>query len=206
MKFFGGQEPMKIDLDRSMKSENMDLIHNYIKLNYTKFDDEQLVAVMPKVSRSPLIDKIKAEMRQRILSDSFTLTAEQGSSLIECLEDINYNDRVIVLYALTTVSEFMPDLTHIQLFRLIMLAVKINKISFPFAQSFLDQVNAFDRAAIVELFGHFDFAAATNYMYTLAQLKELLTHETFQVHVKESILNIIIEIVSNFYKNILEIS
>lgn len=34
MKFFSGYEPIKIDLDRSLKCENIDVIQNHIKQNY----------------------------------------------------------------------------------------------------------------------------------------------------------------------------
>lgn len=100
-----------------------------------------------------------------------------------------------MLYALTSASEFMPNLTHLQLFRVIMLAIKINKISYPFAKAFLDCVNAFDREAIVELFANFDHHTATNYMFTLSSLKDLLSQEVLHTHLKESTLTTIIEIV-----------
>ncbi len=38
MKFFKSSEPLKIDLDRSLKSDNIEMISNYIKVNYMNFD------------------------------------------------------------------------------------------------------------------------------------------------------------------------
>lgn len=150
---------------------------------------------MPKISRSPIVDKVKAEMRHRILLDVFRLDEEQGCQLIEYLEEINYNDRVIVMYALTSVSNHLENLTHLQLFRLVMMAIKINKISYPFAKTFLDLMNEFDREKIVEMFNTFDHPTATNYIFTLSSLQSLLSKETFHSHLRDGVLDMIINAV-----------
>lgn len=59
------------------------------------------------------------------------------------------------------------------MFRLVHLAVKINKISHPIAKSFLDSFSAFEKKDIVEIFNNFDHLSATAYMVTLAKLNEL---------------------------------
>lgn len=75
MRFFEGQDPIKIDLERSMKSENVDLIQNYVKQNYIQFQNSQLVQIIPKIARSQVFERVRGEIKLRIVGSNFSLSA-----------------------------------------------------------------------------------------------------------------------------------
>ncbi|KAL4472010.1 hypothetical protein ABPG72_018512 [Tetrahymena utriculariae] len=200
MKFFEGQEPIKIDLERSMKSDNIDLIQNYIKNNYLQFEDNQLVQVIPKVSRSAIIDRIKNEIRVRIIQNNFNLDVSQNFSLLEFMEEISQADRLLVLYTLTKCSESFKEYNHFQHYKIIQLAIKFNRLSIPLTLQFLDYFNE-NR----ELFAQpdqvkslylekLDFVQFTQYILVLSNLKRLLVPEEFNSRITDETIRIISEI------------
>lgn len=141
MKFFEGQEPMKIDLERSIKSENTELLQNYIKSNYISFENGQLVEIIPKVARSPVFEKIKAEIRLRIIGSNFKLTPSELFDLLLGIEETYLADKLIVLFTLSEISEHFNSFSHCQQAKIISLSLKLNRISAPLALQFLDYFN-----------------------------------------------------------------
>lgn len=61
-----------------------------------------------------MYDKIKAEIRLRIIGSNFKLAPLELLDLLTGIEETYLNDKLIVLYTLSEISEHFNTFTHCQ--------------------------------------------------------------------------------------------
>lgn len=113
MRFFTASEPLKIDLERSIKTENHEMIVNYVRLNYLSFDFKQLVIALEKRLKPDLSEKLFQEIKLRIAMDAEqkspeVLVALLDYSIKECLDDELLSHFLTTEILQTTFDETLP--------------------------------------------------------------------------------------------------
>lgn len=98
MKFFKSQSPTGIDLLRSLKSDNVDLLQNYIKSNYMQFDFNELVLALPKIQKTNFYSILTEEIKLRIVVGDFMSDYKIDYQLLRNITDFQQVDQLIKLY------------------------------------------------------------------------------------------------------------
>lgn len=112
-----------------MKSEaNAELLSTYIKQHYTEFDNAQLISVLPKLNRT-IAQQIRAEMRLRIATESFELTLEEAIALLDTFDESFANDKLLIVFTITTLTARFDEMAHFQQAKLLMLAIRMHILS-----------------------------------------------------------------------------
>lgn len=81
MKFFQGNESLKVDVFRSLRNENQEMILNYIRMNYMNFGINELIIAMVK-SKSEIIKKIFWELKFKVVTNPIDLEPLFFSTLL----------------------------------------------------------------------------------------------------------------------------
>ena len=140
MKFFLGNEPMKIDLERSIKNENREMIINYIKINYITFDFSQLVLSLEKKLTHDLNNKLLHEIKLRISMESFQTNPQINYVLLSYSPEYCCGDPLISKFlAVEFIRDFNGYLFNEKIYILNFL-IEINMIPKQIIENFLEEV------------------------------------------------------------------
>ena len=132
MRFFTASEPLKIDLERSIKTENHEMIVNYVRLNYLSFDFKQLVIALEKRLRPDLNERLFQEIKLRIAMDAEqkspeVLVALLDYSVKECIDDDLLSNFLTTEILQTTFDETLP-FVKLTLFMRFLFAINIMEV------------------------------------------------------------------------------
>ena len=127
MRFFAANEPMKIDLERSIKNENRDMIINYVKINYLSFDFQQLVLSLEKHLKIDLSLKLFHEIKLRIAVEAYQTNSSILLSLLNYSGEACRNDPLISRFLAV---EFIKNFEEFQFLEQIHVMNFLLKINF----------------------------------------------------------------------------
>lgn len=81
MKFFQANEGLKVDVFRSLRNENQEMILTYIRMNYMNFGINELIIAMGK-SKSEIFKKIFLELKFKVIINQTDLEPFYFSTLL----------------------------------------------------------------------------------------------------------------------------
>ncbi len=126
MRFFQSNEPMKIDIERSIKNENREMIINYVRINYLSFDFTQLVLSLEKRLKIELNLKLFHEIKLRIAVEAYQINPQILLSLLNYSVEACKNDPLISRFLAVGFIRNFSEFSFIQQIHVMNFLLKIN--------------------------------------------------------------------------------
>jgi len=129
MRFFKGMEPNPIDLERAVKNDNVDLLNNYVKMNYIGFDFAQLVTVMGSLSKIMTTStRLFTEIKARIALDKYEANKKVMMQFLTGAKDFIVEDEMMRKFTILELEKVFDQCTHKEQSEIILFMFEIDFI------------------------------------------------------------------------------
>ena len=135
MKFFSTSDMMKVDIERAIKSENIDLLNNYVKNNYMTFEYEQLVMVLEKLLIASSAPRLIQEIKLRILQNKHKENPKILLLLLRCFKETQ--DKFNKKYILVALCKHFENFSHSDQTEVLNFMIDNNYIKLDLLESYL---------------------------------------------------------------------
>ena len=182
MRFFSVSEMIKVDIERAMKSENIDLLNNYVKNNYMTFEYEQLVTVFEKLSIASSAPRLLQEIKLRILANKHKENPKIIFMLFRSLRSLKeMEDRFNKTYILVGLSKYFKDYSHSHQAEILNFMIDDNSTKLELLEIFLQfYENKFQNFEdIVNFYESFEDPTFIEYMNLYRKLDCIMKPEAF---------------------------
>jgi hypothetical protein len=178
MRFFTASEPLKIDLERSIKNENNDMIMNYVRINYLSFDFQQLVLSLEKRLKPDLSDRLFHEIKLRIANDTEQKTPEILISLLNYSMNNCVNDDLMAHFLACELLNVACDknLKFEKLLVAMRFFFALNRIEEKTLEAFLMRLEEWKKTDKIKEFSLNDL---NNLMIVVKELKTIMKKKNF---------------------------
>jgi len=113
MRFFKGMEPNPIDLERAVKNDNVDLLNNYVKMNYIGFDFFQLVVVMGSLTKiHSTSSRVFTEIKVRVTAGKYDSNKKIMFQLLTGAREYILQDDMMKKFTILEVDKYFDQYTH----------------------------------------------------------------------------------------------
>lgn len=187
MKFFTQTEPAKIDLERSIKSENLEIIKNYVRVNYFTFDFAQLVLALEKNLRGDINIKLFNEIKHRIAVEELVVNPEILLSFLKYSPSICRNDPLVSRFLCVEMMKAFPQFKFKEKVQIISFLFSMNYLNEACVNEFLDSFQQWKKND--NIFTDFDLKSLNELLSSLNTLYQLMKPEIFSDCFTEAFLN-----------------
>lgn len=181
MRFFQSSNQIKIDLNRSIKTENLDLITNYIRISYVSFDFGQLVLSLEKNFRQDINSKLLEEIKLRIVLDTAEFSSENLLSLLNfslsmCLKDVILSRFLTIEF----IKVFFTFKTLNEKTQVIQFLLLVNRLPSEILEEFYKELEPFQTAVNEDLWSEFSLKSVNLLVGVVDILYRVLDKGEFQ--------------------------
>lgn len=190
MRFFRPAEPMKIDLERAIKCENLDLLGNYVKSNFQSFDFSQLAIVLEPLRTTTIIGQLMQEVTLRILSGKAESSPALTMQLLRGGREIMLKDHLLKKYMLLELDTHFDSFSHDEKIEALNFMFTCNEIQAKKLYSLFDHFRAFNTAEKIK--EYFDKLPRDQCFLILTLMKHLydsLQSDSFYTHIDRKIVD-----------------
>lgn len=191
MKFFTQTEPAKIDLERSIKSENLELITNYVRLNYFSFDFTQLVLALEKNLRADLNQKLFNEIKLRIAIEEPMVKPEILLSFLKYSPSVCRNDPLVSRFLCLEMMKAFPQFKFKEKVQIISFLFSMNCLDEACVNEFLDSFQQWKKNE--GIFNDFDLKSLNELLSSLNTLYHLMKPDIFSDCFTEVFINLLFQ-------------
>lgn len=129
MRFFRGIEPNPIDLERAVKNDNVELLNNYVKMNYLGFNFTQLSVVLGSLNKSyPISIRVFNEAKMRVLADKYESNKKVIFKLFSGGKDHLLKDEMMKRFILTEIDKYFDQYNHIEQAEIVHFMFEVSQI------------------------------------------------------------------------------
>jgi len=192
MKFFRGMEPNPIDLERAVKCDNVEMLNNYVKMNYIGFNFNQLVTVLGSLTKIWITSsRIFTEIKLRIVGDKYESNKKIMYLLFSGGKDLILRDVMMKKFISLELDKYFDEYTHSEQAEIVQFMFEADIVKTSRVIQYLSfYKNLVESNTISEYFDGLSFQEMINELKVFQSLSKNLTPESFDQHVDKKVLTI----------------
>ena len=128
MRFFKPSEPMKVDIERAVKCDNQELLHNYVRANYLTFDFAQLVMVLDPLKYTLTAPSLVSEIKLRILAGKQVSKPNLIITLFKGAKEFAVKDKFLKRFIILELDKYFTQYNHDQQTEVLIFMFQMNLI------------------------------------------------------------------------------
>ena len=191
MRFFKAIEPVAIDLERAVKNENVDMLNNYVKMNYLGFTFTQLITVLGSLNRIPITaSRLYTEIKMRIVSDKYETNKKIILQLLIGGREAILNDDMMKRFVLNEIDNYFAEYNHDEKTEILDFMFRANLLKTSHILNYLSFYDKMIKENTVD-----DYVKSLSFPNLLRQVNIVeffhtyFTEESFAKHVDKQITN-----------------